>query len=88
MGGIKEFLGFGGNKGVDCEDDTQTGNKSCRVITRHRNSLLATGTQFSGGLDKSCKFHFTERSTILDDDEPEVAKAVKRMESDCRGGIN
>lgn len=87
MMGIKDFLGLGGDKGTDCTDE-ESGNKQCRVIIRHKNSLLATGTNFSGGLDKSCRFHFTDRATILDDDSAEVAKAIKRMESDCRGGIN
>lgn len=89
MGTIKDMLGFGENKGIDCQDDPEgSGKKICRVVIRHRNSLLSTGSQFSGGTDKSCKFHFTDRATILDSDSEEVQKAIKRIESDCRGGIN
>lgn len=86
--GIGKMLGFGEEKGVDCQDDEQTGKKVCRVITRHKNNLLATGSSFSGGVDKQCKFHMTDRATILDEDNEEVQKAIRRIESDCRGGIN
>lgn len=83
--GIKEL--FGGNKGVDCQED-ENGVKVCRVINKHKNSLLATGSSFEVAVDKSCKAHIVGRSTILNEDEAEVRKALKQIESDCRGGIN
>jgi len=86
--GIKDFLLGGENKGVDCQEDPETGKKVCRVITRHKNNLLATGSSWSGGLDSNCRYHFSDRTTILADDEEAVAKEIKRQEAQCRGGIN
>ena len=83
--GFKEFLGFGDNKGVDCEID-ENGNKICRVAIKSKNNLLATGTTFSYALDSQCKAHLTGRSTILDEDEEYVRRELKRGEVNCRGG--
>jgi hypothetical protein len=84
--GVKDFL-FGQTKGADCIEDEQ-GNKYCRAMVRHRNSKLATGSEWSYAVDpQSCKAHLTgSKNSIFDDDEEIVRKTMKRAEADCRGG--
>lgn len=79
---------FGSNKGVDCDDDPETGAKVCRVMIRHRNTKLATGSEFNIQLDKSCKAHPVGKYSVFEEDEDVVKKAMKQAEADCRGGIN
>lgn len=85
MGGIKEFFGFGDNKGIDCEDDGQ-GNKVCRVMVRNKNLKLSTGSEFSFNMDNSCKAHPVGRYSVFQEDEDVVRKAMKQAEAECRGG--
>jgi hypothetical protein len=85
--GLGKFLGLGNDDGLDCQDDGN-GIKHCRAIKRDKNSLLATGTEFDIAVDKQCKAHLVGRTTILEENESIVKKAMKLSESECRGGIN
>ena len=87
---IKEILGFGNsNKGVDCQDDPETGTRHCRAMIRHRNQKLSTGSEWNLTMDsKTCKATIINRSSIFEDDEELVRKTIKQAESDCRGVIN
>ena len=80
------------DKGVDCTDDPENpGSKTCRVILRKNNNLLATGSSFGVYLDqKTSKAGLIGRSTILEEDEAEVQKALRQIETQCKGtgGIN
>ena len=85
--GIKDLLGFKGEKGVDCNQD-QDGVIQCRAMVRHKNNKFATGSEWNVQLDQNCRAHLTGRTSIFDDDEEIVKNSIKRLESDCRGGIN
>ena len=86
--GIKSFFGIE-DKGLDCEDNTETGARYCRAMIRHKNSKLATGSSWEINIDqKSCHATLVNRSSIFDDDADLVKRSLKQAEADCRGGIN
>jgi len=88
MGKIKDFLGVGSDKGVDCQDD-ENGNKICRIMIRHKNNKFATGSEFQAHIEpNSCKATTFGRYSVFDEDEELVKRSLKKMETECRGGIN
>jgi len=70
------------DKGLDCTTD-EDGNEYCKVMTRHRNKKLATGSDFSIELDDNCNSR-PGRFSVFAEDETLVQRKLKQAESECK----
>ena len=79
---------FRDKEGWACEDDPETGGKLCRKFKATKGANLANGTSVNLITDnKTCRVSIIGHSTILKDDEEDVNKLAKKLESGCKGGI-
>ncbi|MEK6878725.1 MAG: hypothetical protein AABY22_03910, partial [Nanoarchaeota archaeon] len=75
--GIGNFL-FGSKDGMDCEQD-ENGNHHCRKFRATKGSKLASGSEATLGVDpKTCKAHFIDRYSVLEDDEEDFDRIAKK----------
>lgn len=78
---------FGDNKGMDCQEDPETGTLRCRRFKATKDSKITNGSSADISIDpRTCRAFFSNYS-VLDEDEIDFQKVAKQREKACRGGL-
>lgn len=74
-------------QGWECHEN-QDGTKTCSRFDIDKNEKVGTGTDVTIGMDpKTCEPFLTGDVSILDDDDEDMSRIIKKMKSGCRRGL-
>lgn len=81
------FLGLGEKNGIRC-DPTPEGHLRCRPYKADKGQKFATGSDVTFNIDpQTCKATFVGEIDMLNDDEDQINKIARNLETACKKGL-